>query len=669
MWFRLVCTSSIAAMSLLSTAVISQEAAPGSAPQGVAPAQAGKPADAVTTQRLRAFAKTLPTSDREDYELVQRGFIASVADGKLRTPDGQPAGDVNTDAFFSQSAPSTVNPSLWRNAQLLQKHGLFKVSERIYQIRGFAISNMTVIVGDTGYIIVDPGYDAEAYTGIQLVYKHLGRKPITGVIYTHSHTDHYAGVRAIISDEDVAARKVPVVAPEGFIKEILGESVIAGPAMIRRAAFQFGFGLPVDATGNVNLGLGPQIKPAAGARAQGQAPARGRLPIVPNHDVKQTGETLTIDGLRFEFQMAANTEAPAEMFFYLPDLKALCLAEDANGTLHNALPARGALVRDTKSWANALTESISRYGSRTEVLFTSHFWPRWGSAKIVDYLGNQRDAYEYLHDQSVRLMNDGLTGPEIARAIQYPDTLAAKWYNHEYYGTLSHNSRAVYQRYMGYYDGNPANLDPMTLTEGAAHYVEALGGGARVLELAGTAIGKGDNRWAVELLNKLVFAEPANRSAQVKLADLYEQLAYQAESATWRNGYLEAATELRRGPVEPKRAAPFAGLLGLPTDLLLDALAVRLVPERAKGVTLAFTVVDPATGRNQVVQVRNSVLVHQDETVPLAGAPVLKLSAPQFYAALTGEGKGSLSAADQALVRRFAELFDGPLGNFAIVTP
>ena len=667
MRFRIAFACSIAAAALVAAPVLSQEAAPGAAPEHGAVAAGGKPADAITKQRIAAFAKGLPTSDREDFDLVQRGFIATVADGKLRDPDGQAVADVNTDAFFRQSAPATVNPSLWRNAQLLQKHGLFKVSEQIYQIRGFSISNMTVILGDTGYIIVDPGYEAEAFTGMQLVYEHLGRKPIVGVIYTHSHTDHYSGVRAVISDEEVAARDVPVVAPEGFIKEILSEAVIAGPAMIRRAAFQFGFGLPVDATGNVNLGLGPQLKPVEGVRAA-TAP-RGRLPIVPNHDIRQTGETLTIDGLRFEFQMAANTEAPAEMFFYLPDLKALCLAEDANGTLHNALPARGALVRDTKSWANALTEAISRYGNRTDVLFTSHFWPRWGQGKIVDYLANQRDAYEYLHDQSVRLMNDGLTGPEIARTIQYPDTLAAKWYNHEYYGTLSHNSRAVYQRYMGYYDGNPANLDPMTLTEGASHYVEALGGGERVLELARAAIAKGDSRWAVELLNKLVFADPANRAAQSTLADLYEQLGYQAESATWRNGYLLAATELRRGPVEPKRAAPFAGLVGLPTDLLLDTVAVRLVPERAKGVTLAFTVSDPATGRNQIVQVRNSVLVHEDAQAPLAGAPILKLTAPQLHAALSGEGKTNLSASDQALLRRFAGLFDGPLGNFAIVTP
>ncbi|MBB4200961.1 hypothetical protein CCR94_10550 [Rhodoblastus sphagnicola] len=411
MRFRVRHACLIVAICLIKTSTLAQETASGGVTDGEQGALASKPPSAFTTQALQAFAKTLPISDREDFDLVQRGFLATAPDGKLLNPDGQPVADVDSDAFFKQSAPPTVNPSLWRNAQLLEKHGLFVVANRIYQIRGFAISNISVIVGNTGYIVVDPGSEAEAFTGLKLLYEHVGKKPIVGVIYTHSHSDHYGGVRGVISDEDAAARKVPVIAPQGIIKEILSETVIAGPAMSRRAAYQFGFGLPVAATGNVNIGIGPQIKLIDIASARGAALTRGRLPIAPTHEIAQTGETLTIDGVRFEFQMAQNTEAPAEMFFYLPDFKALCLAEDANGTLHNALPARGALVRDTKSWANALGEAISRYGDRTDVLFTSHFWPHWGQARIVDYLANQRDAYEYLHDQSVRLMNDGLTGP------------------------------------------------------------------------------------------------------------------------------------------------------------------------------------------------------------------------------------------------------------------
>lgn len=627
---------------------------------------AAKPANRYTQQALAAFTHALPARDDQDFEFAARGFIATVPDGKLRNPDGHVVASVDSGALFKQPAPPTVNPSLWRNAQLLEKHGLFKVTDGIYQVRGFNISNMTIIVGKTGYIVVDPGYDAGTYAGMQLVYQHLGKKPVTGVIYTHSHSDHYSGVRSIISDEEVATRKVPVIAPEGFIKEILGEAVIAGPAMDRRSAYQFGAPLPLSATGNVNLGIGPQLQFFAAPASS--TTERARLPIAPTREIGVAGDRFSVDGVRFEFQMAPNTEAPGELHFYLPDLKALCLAENANGSMHNALPARGALVRDTKNWASALTQAISLYGDRTDVLFTSHFWPRWGNATIVDYLGNHRDAYQYLHDQSIRMMNDGLTGPEIARAIKYPDALASKWYNREYYGTLSHNSRAVYQRYLGFYDGNPANLDPMTLTEGATHYVQAIGGAKRVLALANAAIAKDDYRWAVELLNKLVFAEPANAVARTTLADVYEQLGYRAESATWRNGYLTAATELRKGPMQPVRAAPFADLRDLPTDMFLDAIAVRLVPDRAKDRPMAFAITDPDTGRSALVQVRNSVMVHE-AGAPKAGMPVLTLSAHQFYAAMTGAPPASLSANDGALVRQFAALFDGPLTNFPIVMP
>lgn len=627
-----------------------------------------KPASSFTRDRLEAVGKTLPWKDDEDWKLVNRGFIATVADQKLRDADGTIVSDLATESFFGQKAPPTVNPSLWRNAQLLAKHGLFQVSERIYQIRGFAISNITVIVGDSGYIVVDPASEPEALAGMKLVYDHLGQKPVTGIIYTHSHSDHYGGVRGVISDEEAAARKVPVIAPEGFIQEILGEAIVAGPAMSRRASYQFGFGLPVSETGNVTLGIGPQLQSVNGPARRGAGP-RGRLPIAPTHEIKGTGEALTIDGVRFEFQLTPNTEAPAEMHFYLPDLKALCLAENANGTLHNALPARGALVRDTKAWADSLTQAIDLYGNRTEVLFTSHFWPRWGQKTIVDYVSNHRDAYKFLHDQSVRLMNDGLTGPEIAETIRYPEAIGQKWYNREYYGTLSHNSRAVYQRYMGFYDGNPVNLAPLPPEQAGKRYVEAIGGADRVFALAKEAADKGDYRWSAELLNRVIFADGANAPAKTLLADVYEQLGYQAESSTWRNGYLTAANELRNGSGEAKRLPAFAGLVGLPTDLLLDAAAVRLVPERAKGVAIEFTVADPETDRNHRVQVRNSVLIHEFVDTPAVGAPVLRLTSKQFHEALTDPAKAQAPAADRALLTRFAGLFDGPLGQFPIVTP
>ncbi|WP_235531712.1 alkyl/aryl-sulfatase [Sphingomonas sp. Leaf67] len=597
-----------------------------------------------------------------------RGFIATVPGNVLRDPDGAVVADLDTNAFFNRPAPATVNPSLWRNAGLLARHGLFNVADRLYQVRGLSISNMTVIVGDTGYVVVDPGFEDAARAGMELVYHHLGRKPVTGILYTHSHSDHYSGVRGVLSDEEAARRKVPVVAPAGFIREVMGESIIAGPAMGRRAGYQFGFRLPQTETGGVTLGIGPTIRTVAPPAGRA-ATARSRLPIVPTHEISRTGETLTIDGVRFEFQMATNTEAPAELHFYLPDFKALCLAENANGTLHNALPVRGALVRDVNAWADVLTEAIGRYGDRSEVLFTSHFWPHWGRADILDYLQNHRDAYKYLHDQSVRLMNDGLTGNEIADQLRYPDVLASRWFNREYYGTLSHNSRAVYQRYMGFYDGNPAHLDPLPPEDAAKRYVAAIGGGERGLALAEEAEAKGDHRWAVELLDRLVFADPTNARAKARLADLYEQLGYRAESSTWRNGYLTAAQELRQGSGTPTRGPAFAGLANLPIDLLLDAAAVRLVPDRARGVVLDFNIVDADTGVSRRVQVRNAVLAHEATDRVVTCQPVVRLTAQGFHAALSGQPPAGLKTDEQALLRRFAELFDGPLQNFAIVTP
>ncbi len=648
---------------LLASTVQAQAQAPVAPPKSVP-----KPASAQTRQWLLDLAGTLPAEENGDRERVSRGFIASVPGNVLRDANGAVVADLDTDGFFARPAPPSVNPSLWRNAGLLARHGLFRVSDNIYQVRGFAISNMTVIVGRTGYIVVDPGFDDAARNGLDLIYARLGRRPVTGIVYTHSHSDHYGGVRGVLSDEEAARRKVPIVAPAGFIREVMSESIIAGPAMGRRASYQFGFRLPRDETGDVSLGIGPAIRAVAPPAGQA-ASVRSRLPIAPTHEVTRTGETLTIDGVRFEFQIAPNTEAPAELHFYLPDLRALCLAENANGTLHNALPARGALVRDVKAWADVLTEAIDRYGAKTDVLFTSHFWPHWGQAEIVDYLSSHRDAYKYLHDQSVRLMNDGLTGAEIADRLRYPDALAARWFNREYYGTLSHNSRAVYQRYMGFYDGNPAHLDPLPPEDAARRYVTALGGADRVLALADDAVNKGDNRWAVELLDRLVFAEPANSVAKAKLADLYEQLGYRAESTTWRNGYLTAALELRDGSGTPTRAPAFAGLANLPTDLLLDAAAVRLVPDRAKGVVLRFAIVDPATQDVERVEVHNGVLIHARVASADRKLPVVRLNAADLHATLSGRAPADLPADVQALLHRFAGLFDGPLQNFPIVTP
>lgn len=627
----------------------------------------GAPASTFTQDKLKKIAETLPVQDREDFELIQRGFIATAADGKLRDSKGEVVGELTGDEFFARNAPESVNPSLWRNSALLHKHGLFKVKDRIYQLRGFSISNITIIEGDTGYIVVDPGAEAAAVTGMKLVREHLGDKPVVGVIYTHSHSDHYAGVRGVLSDDEAQARKVPIIAPKDFMHEILGETIIAGPAMVRRAGYQFGRDLDVSDTGAVTLGIGPVTTPIANPNTN--IPQRGRLPIAPSHEITHTGETLVIDGVKIEFQLTPHTEAPSEMHFYLPELKALCLAENANGTLHNALPARGALVRDVKGWADQLTQALTLYGDKSDVLFTSHFWPRWGQESIQDYLGTHRDAYKYLHDQSVRLMNDGLTGPEIADALRYPDALSSKWYNREYYGTLSHNSRAVCQRYMGFYDGNPINLNPLTPEDAAKRYVSALGGDRQVLKTAKAAIAKGDYRWAADLLNRLIFADGKNQQARETLAQTYEQLAYQAESSTWRNGYLVAAKELRQADAAKTRAPAFAGLLDLPLSMFLDGAAVRLNPERAVGQNLKFVITDAQSGEHQLVELRNSVLIHQPVSSPPTGVPIFRLTSRQLFATLSNGAASGLGAEQDAYLAKFASLFDGPIANFNIVTP
>jgi alkyl sulfatase BDS1-like metallo-beta-lactamase superfamily hydrolase len=616
---------------------------------------APKPASPATRTSFAALLDSLPFTDREDFALADRGFIDTLP--AIRTAYGAMIRDLGA-GFFDGPSPATVNPSLWRDAQLLSRTGLFKVADRIYQVRGFNISNMSIIVGDTGFIIVDPGSaDELTRAGIALVRSKLGDKPVAGVIYTHSHIDHYGGVGGVIDAADARTRKVPIVAPEHFVREVVSENVIAGPAMGRRIIYMAGMPLGVGPSGTVGIGIGPA--------AQGATRAGTVSLIPPTRDITHTGEEMTIDGVRFVFQITPNTEAPAEMNFFLPDLHALCLAENANGSMHNILTPRGALVRDAKAWADYLTESISLFGGQTDVLFTSHFWPHWGRAKIVDYLALHRDAYKYLHDQSVRLMNDGLTGPEIAETIKLPDAIGLKWFNRGYYGTMRFNAKAVYQRYMGWYDGNPATLDALPPEEAGKHYVEAMGGPAAVEAKGAAAIAAGDYRWASELLSRLVFADPDNQHARNLLADSLEQQGYQAESAVWRNMFLSGALELRKGGPKPVARDVAGGSIdALPVDLLLDMLAVRLVPERALANPMAFELSlgdEPA----RRVEIRNGVLIQQPS---IGGWTGMTIAVPRaaFIAGIRGAAPaGSIPP----LLLRFAQLFEVPKAGFGLVLP
>lgn len=625
-----------------------------------------KPATPATVEANAAVAAGLPFEDAKDFELSSRGFVADLAGQKVTTDDGRVVWDFAAYDFLKGPAPATVNPSLWRQAGLLARHGLFKVADHIYQVRGFDISNITFIEGKTGWIVIDPLISAEmAKAAYGLVSKQLGEKPIHAVIYTHSHVDHYGGVRGIVEQADVDAGKVKVIAPQGFLEHAVAENVIAGNAMGRRATFMYGSFLPRGEQGQLSTGIGPGL-------------SAGTVTIIPPTDeVTRTGQQMVIDGVTLEFQMTPGTEAPSEMNIYLPDWRALCLAENANASMHNILTLRGALVRDAKAWADYLGESIRLYGGRTDVMFTSHFWPRWGGAEINDFLVKHRDAYRYLHDQSVRLMNEGLTGEEIAEVIALPPVLAREWYNHGYYGTMRHNSKAVYQRYMGWYDGNPSSLDPLPPEDAAKHYVEAMGGPDAVLAKGQAAFDKGDYRWAAELLKHLVFTAPENEKARALLADTYEQLGYQAESAPWRNIYLSGASELRTG--EHHGMAQAGGIdtvRSMPSTLLFDLMAVRLDPARAadKDVTLNLAFTDRNEEHHLVL--RHSVLTREPGLADKAAATITgKRSA--FLMVISGMAKmqdvvasGGLAVqGDPAALAAILGSLKVPPTDFAIVTP
>lgn len=576
-----------------------------------------------TLEANRSFAEGLPWEDTRDAELSDRGFIASLADTVIRAPDGSGLYDLSDYDFAEGPAPHTMNPSLWRHLGLLRKHGLYEVVPGIWQVRGFDLSVMSIIAGETGYIIVDPLTGVEsASAALDLAFEHLGEKPVHAVIYTHSHADHFGGVKGIVEEADVDAGRVMIIAPEGFMEHAVSENLIAGPAMRRRATYQFGTSLAPGPAGQGGAGIGTGIP-------------NGTLSLIPpTHTVSETGEILVIDGITFEFQMTPGAEAPAEFNFYLPQFRALCLAENANATMHNILPPRGALVRDAKIWADYLTESIRLYADRTDVMFVSHGWPRWGQAEVADFMTHHRDAYKYLHDQTVRLMNKGYTAPEIAEVIALPESLGRKWYNRGYYGTMSHNAKAVYQRYLGWYDGNPANLNAWPPEELAERYVAAMGGASAARRTAQTAFDEGDYRWAAQVASHIVFADDTDQAARELLARAFEQMGFQAEGSLWRNMYLVGAAEARETPTIVERAPVSTDMItAITTEQVFDMLAVRVDPERAEGLDLAIAFVFPDRGEARRVTLRNSVLVHEAGVTGPVLATV-SLPRPAFLAML-----------------------------------
>lgn len=592
--------------------------------------EAPQAATEYTQQVNQKYLQSLPFNDRQDFDDAQRGFIAPLPnEGILKNADGKAyyrAEDYKFD--INAPSPETVNPSLWRQSQLNGISGLFKVTERMYQVRGQDISNITFIEGDTGIIVIDPLVTAgAAKASLALYYQHRPQKPIVAVIYTHSHTDHYGGVKGIVSEDDVKSGKVQIIAPVGFMEEAISENVLLGNIMSRRALYSYGLLLAHNPQGNIGNGLGVTLTTG--------------LPtiIAPTTSITKTGEKMTIDGLEFDFLMAPGSEAPSEMHFYIPALKALCTAENATHTLHNFYTLRGAKTRDTSKWTSYLNQTLDLWGSQAEVLFMPHTWPVWGNQHINDYIGKYRDTIKYIHDQTLHLANQGYTMNEIGNMVKLPPALANNWASRGYYGSVIHNARAVYNFYLGYFDGNPANLNPYGQADMGKRYVEALGGAKHAIELAQQAYDKGDYRWTSELLKQVIAADPGNQTAKNLQANSFEQLGYQAESATWRGFYLTGAKELREGVHKFAHGSTDSPdtIKGMTVEMLFDYMAVRLDSEKAAGknISLNFTL---DKGDNLNLTLNDSVLNYRQTLQQKADAS-FSLSRTDLHDVLTGQVK------------------------------
>ncbi len=614
-----------------------------------------------------ALQERWPFADTQDFEDARRGLIATLDPCVIRAEDGRVVWDNDAYAFLSGDAPDTVNPSLWRQSVLVSMQGLFEVVEGIYQVRGFDLSNVTFVEGDTGVIVIDPLISVEtAAAALALYREHRGDRPVTGVIYTHSHVDHFGGVRGVTTQEDVDAGRVPVLAPEGLVEHAVAENVYAGTAMSRRAGYMYGAALAKGPQGQVGAGLG-------------QTTSTGTVTLIrPTVDITTTGQVEVVDGVTIEFQMAPGTEAPAEMHFFFPSYGALCMAENATHNLHNLLTLRGALVRDPNVWSKYLTEAIDLFGDRTDVAFASHHWPTWGRDRAVGFLATQRDLYAYLHDQTLRMLNQGMTGPEIAEALVLPPALENAWSTHGYYGSVSHNVKAIYQRYLGWFDGNPAHLWQHPPVEQATRYVEFMGGADAVVEKARASFEAGDYRWVAEVLGHVVFADQQHAAARELLADTYEQLGYGAENGTWRNFFLSGATELRDGAFGTPVATSAADLVAqLTPEMLFDALAIQVDGPRAWDEDVTVDVAFTDDGSRYRLRLANGVLTHRrvdavegaDLTLTL---PLHAQLVPVVMGGLTPEQmaeQGITLDGDASAIQRVVAVLQPGDPDFAIVTP
>ncbi|SHG84037.1 alkyl/aryl-sulfatase [Bradyrhizobium erythrophlei] len=630
-----------------------------------AAAETPKDASASVIAQQAAMLNALPFSDTADFDDAARGFMGTLDHARIETAQGRVVWSLEPYGFLSdEKAPLTVNPSLWRQSRLNMQHGLFEVVPGVYQIRGLDIANMTLIEGDTGVIVVDTLTSIEgARAAMELYFKHRGLRPVAAVIFTHTHTDHWGGARGVLEEDALASGRVPIIAPNLFMEHAVSENIIAGPAMLRRAQYQFGPFLAKGPRGQVDCGLGKSM--AAGSVAL----------LRPSDLIMETGDRRIIDGLEFEFQMAPNSEAPAEMHFYVSRYKLVNLAENSTHNFHNLLPFRGADVRDALAWSKYLGEALSMWGGKAEAMCGQHHWPVWGQARIDTMIRQQRDLYKFAHDQTIRLMNHGLTATEIAETIKLPASLEGAWHTHGYYGHIRHNVKAIYQKYLGWYDANPVHLDPLPPVEAGKKYVEYMGGAAMILDRALADFAKGEFRFVAQAVSHLVFADPDNAAARALLADTFEQLGYAAESATWRNAYLFGAQELRQGMpnAPPRPPMPRETLAALRTGQLWDVLGVRLNGPKAEGKHIVLNWSFSDTGETFMLTLENCALTYlegaqaatADASFTLARATLDEVIAkqtsfPEAVAAgkITFTGNAMRLAELMALMDEFPRMFE-----------
>lgn len=604
-----------------------------------------------------------PFEDRTDFENADRGFVAALVPGVVTDEDGQVVWNGDAYGFLEGDCPETAHPGLWRQSQLCARQGLYEVTEGVYQVRGLDLANMTLVEGHDGVVVVDPLVSAEcAAAALALYRRHRGERPVTGLVYTHSHVDHFGGARGVLPGDREDG--VPVLAPVGFLEHAVSENVFAGPAMARRAGFMYGARLPKAPEGQIGTGLGTTM-------------STGTVTLVPpTVDITHSGQTEVVDGVRILFQLTPGTEAPAEMNFLFTEQRALCLAENVTHTLHNLLTLRGALVRDARVWSRYLDEAVDFFDDAYDVAFASHHWPTWGHENVVRLLTEQRDLYAYLHDQTLRLLNSGLTGPEIAEELRLPPALESAWHARGYYGSLNHNVKAVYQRYMGWYDGNPAHLWEHPPVQLAERYMEVAGGPEAMLAAARRYAGSGDLRFAATLLNHLVFADPDNAEARRTLTDIYERLGHGAENGPWRNIYLTGAQELRGDTGGPAVTTDTAEMTSaLTVGMLLDSLAVRIDgPRAAREPRLIIDLIVIDEQRRHRVNLEHGTLTHR--SLPLHRTPkphaglTLTLTRPELFGLLAGKGlAGVRTDGDRGLLKRLFSYVTRPDRGFPVVTP